>query len=84
MIMKFKKKSAGIEFVNVKKCKKLHTASKTYLTKFRQMTKAEKIVLFEINQYDSDINGSELKEENHFFYIKRIKVLWLSTETGLI
>ena len=30
------------------------------------MTKAQKIVLFEIDQYDSDINGSELKEENHF------------------
>ena len=34
---KIQKKSAGIEFVNVKKCKKLHPASKTYLTKFRQM-----------------------------------------------
>ena len=68
---KTQKKSAGIEFVNVKKCKKLHPASKMYLTKFRQMTKAQKIVLFEINQYDSDINGSELKDENHFLlYLK--------------
>ena len=60
------KKSTGIEFVKVKKCKKLHPASTQYLTKFRQMTKAEKIVLFEIEQYDSDVNRADLLQEDHF------------------
>ena len=64
--LKMQKKASGIEYVNVKKCKKLKEASKVYLKKFASMTKDEKLNLLEIEKYDSDDDKSKLDNRNHF------------------
>ena len=60
------KKAYGIEYVNVEKCKNLHIVSKNYMSTFNSMTKEEKINLLEIEQYNSDVDGAKLKDQNHF------------------